>query len=155
MAEPPLNLLDRLKDPKYGDLTESTLHVESTEEAVARRQEASKQADHKRKERSIILWFALVMVVGFSAWCFYVYVTGSVDDKKWAQTIVASICAALLTYAVGTGTIERSSNVGFSNSVTMLSVRYRALERLTIGYSWDPHAVHGVIIHALTLKVLR
>lgn len=100
MAEPPLNLLDRLKDPKYGDLTESTLHVESTEEAAARRQDASKLAEHKRKERSTILWFALVMIFGFSAWCIYVCVTGSVDDKKWAQTIVASICTGLLTYAV-------------------------------------------------------
>jgi thiol-disulfide isomerase/thioredoxin len=31
---------------------------------------------------------------------------------------------------------------------------HRALERLTIGYSWDPNAVHGIIIHSLTLKVL-
>ena len=60
MAEPPLNLLDRLKDPKYGDLTESTFHVESTEEAAARRHEASEQAKHKRMERLTILWFALV-----------------------------------------------------------------------------------------------
>jgi hypothetical protein len=101
VAEPPLNLQDLLKDRKYGDFTELTIHVESTEEAVARRQEASDQAKHKRKERSIILWFALAMVLGFSVWCFYVYVTGSVDDKKWAQTIVASICTGFLTYAVG------------------------------------------------------
>ena len=84
----PLNLLDRLKDPKCGDLTESTFHVESTEEAAARRHEASEQAKHKRMERLTILWFALVMVFGFSAWCIYVCLTGSVDDKKWAQTIV-------------------------------------------------------------------
>ena len=32
---------------------------------------------------------------------------------------------------------------------------HRALERLTIGYSWDPNAVHGITIHSLTLKVLR
>jgi hypothetical protein len=106
VAEPPLNLQDLLKDRRHGygdptDLTESTIHVESTDEARARRDEASKQADHKRKERSIILWFALAMVFGFSVWCIYVYLTGSVDDKKWAQTIVASICAAFLTYAVG------------------------------------------------------
>ena len=101
MAEAPLNLQELLKDRKYGDLTESTIHVESTEEAAARRHEASEQAKHKRKERLTILWFALMMVFGFSVWCFYVYVTGSVDDKKWAQTIVASICAAFLTYAVG------------------------------------------------------
>jgi thiol-disulfide isomerase/thioredoxin len=31
---------------------------------------------------------------------------------------------------------------------------HRALERLTIGYSWDPNAVHGIIIRSLTLKVL-
>jgi predicted transcriptional regulator len=48
VAEPPLNLLDRLKDPKYDGLTESTIHVESTEEAEARRLEASEQAKHKR-----------------------------------------------------------------------------------------------------------
>jgi hypothetical protein len=101
VAEPPLDLEDLLKDRKYGDLTESTIHVESSDEARARRDEASKQADHKRKERSALLRFALVMVFGFSVWCIYVYVTGSVDDKKWAQTIVASICAAVLTYAVG------------------------------------------------------
>jgi cation transport ATPase len=101
VAEPPLNILDRLKDPKFGDLTESTIHFESTEEATARRHEASEQAKHKRKERLIILWFALAMVFGFSVWCIYVYVTGSADDKKWAQTIVASICTGLLTYAVG------------------------------------------------------
>jgi len=101
VAEAPLNLQDLLKDRKYGDLTESTLHVESTEEAAARRQEASKQADHKRMERSIILGFALLMVLGFSVWCIYVYLTGSVDDKKWAQSIVFSICTGFLTYAVG------------------------------------------------------
>jgi thiol-disulfide isomerase/thioredoxin len=32
---------------------------------------------------------------------------------------------------------------------------HRALEHLTIGYSWDPHAVHGIIIHSVTLKVLH
>jgi thiol-disulfide isomerase/thioredoxin len=32
---------------------------------------------------------------------------------------------------------------------------HRALERLTIGYSWDPNAVHGITIHSVTLKVLR
>jgi thioredoxin-related protein len=32
---------------------------------------------------------------------------------------------------------------------------HRALERLTIGYSWDPNAAHGITIHSLTLKVLR
>jgi thioredoxin-related protein len=32
---------------------------------------------------------------------------------------------------------------------------HRALERLTVGYSWDPNAVHGITIHSLTLKVLR
>jgi thiol-disulfide isomerase/thioredoxin len=32
---------------------------------------------------------------------------------------------------------------------------HRALERLTIGYSSDPDAVHGITIHSLTLKVLR
>ena len=32
---------------------------------------------------------------------------------------------------------------------------HRALERLTIGYAWDPNAVHGIIIHSITLKVLR
>jgi thiol-disulfide isomerase/thioredoxin len=32
---------------------------------------------------------------------------------------------------------------------------HRALERLTIGYSGDPNAVHGITIHSLTLKVLR
>jgi thioredoxin-related protein len=31
---------------------------------------------------------------------------------------------------------------------------HRALERLTLGYSWDPNAVHGIIIHSVTLKVL-
>jgi thiol-disulfide isomerase/thioredoxin len=31
---------------------------------------------------------------------------------------------------------------------------HRALERLTIGYSWDPNAAHGIIIHSVTLKVL-
>jgi len=64
VAEPPVNLLDRLKGPKY-DLTESTLHVESSEEAAAKRHEASEQAKYKRKERLIILCFALVMVVVF------------------------------------------------------------------------------------------
>ena len=32
---------------------------------------------------------------------------------------------------------------------------HRALERLTIGYSWDPNATPGIAIHSLTLKVLR
>jgi thiol-disulfide isomerase/thioredoxin len=32
---------------------------------------------------------------------------------------------------------------------------HRALERLTIGYSWDPNAVHGIIIHCVTLKVFH
>lgn len=99
MAEPPVNLLDRLKGPKY-DLTESTLHVESSEEAAAKRHEASEQAKYKRKERLIILCFALVMVVVFFVGCIYVYLTGSVDDKKWAQTIAASNCTGLLTYAL-------------------------------------------------------
>ena len=31
---------------------------------------------------------------------------------------------------------------------------HRALERLTVGYSSDRNAVHGIIIHSLTLKVL-
>jgi thiol-disulfide isomerase/thioredoxin len=32
---------------------------------------------------------------------------------------------------------------------------HRALERLTVGYSSDPEAAHGIIIDSLTLKVLR
>ena len=100
MAEPPVNLEDLRRSPKYGGLTESTFHVESSEEAAAKRHEASEQAKYKRKERIIILYFALSMVVVFFLGSIYVYVTGSVDDKKWAQTIAASICTGLLTYAL-------------------------------------------------------
>jgi hypothetical protein len=100
VAEPPLNLEDVAKGPKYIGLTESTYHVESSDEAAAKRHETSEQAKHKRRVHFIMLLFALFIVLLSFGWCIYVYSTGSVDDKKWSQTIAASICTGLLAYAL-------------------------------------------------------
>jgi cation transport ATPase len=76
---------------------------EPAEDAEAKRQEDAKAAEHehKRLERLIILSFALVMVFLFSALCVFLYLTGSVDDKKWSLATLASIISATLGYAFG------------------------------------------------------
>jgi hypothetical protein len=97
VPEEPLNLGEIVKDPKYS----STLIVESPEEAAARRDEAAQKAKHKRTVHFVILTFALVMVFLIFLGCIFEFQTGSVDDKKWAGAIVASICTAFLGFVAG------------------------------------------------------
>jgi hypothetical protein len=95
-------------DPGKFDLNEiaragkhaSTHLFEPPAEAEAKRIEAAEKSKYKRKVHFVTLIFALFMVFLFAAGCVYEYVTGSVDDKKWAGAIVASICSAFLGFVV-------------------------------------------------------
>jgi hypothetical protein len=95
VAENPLDLGDLSEDPKYD------VRIESNEEAAARRLQVAEKAKHKRLVNLIILIFALLMVLIIFVGCIYEFATGSVDDKKWAGAIVASICSAFLGFVGG------------------------------------------------------
>jgi hypothetical protein len=92
VAKNPLEDLGDFKGPEYD------VRIESNEEASARRIESAKDAEHKRRVHIIVLGFALAMVAVIFLGCIYEFATGSVDDKKWAGAVVASICASFLTY---------------------------------------------------------
>jgi hypothetical protein len=95
VAENPIDLNVVRDDPRY----RVKVGVESTEESAARIQEDAKAADYKRQERSKVMWFALGMVLLFCSFCVFLYVKGSVDDKKWSLTVLASIITGIVTYA--------------------------------------------------------
>jgi fatty acid desaturase len=93
VAENPIDLNVVRDDPRY----RVKVGVESTEESAARIQEDAKAADYKCQERSKVMWFGMVLL--FCSFCVFLYVKGSVDDKKWSLTVLASIITGIVTYA--------------------------------------------------------
>ncbi len=87
------------KDHKY----ELSVSNETPEDATARRAREMAEAELKRKMTYSLFCFALLVVGVVFGGCVYVFVVGTVDDKKWAAGIISAIASGLIGFLVGQG----------------------------------------------------
>lgn len=63
-------------------------------------------ARHRRRKDLLLLSMALLGMCAIGFFCLWVLMspTASVDDKKWAQSVLTAIVAGLIGYLTGKGT---------------------------------------------------
>jgi hypothetical protein len=92
-------LLKALTEPPAAEA--KAKREEEARAAEHKRQQEVKDADYKRKERFALVCFALVALSIFFGLCFFVYLKGSVEDKKWSLATLAGIVTWIITYTFG------------------------------------------------------
>jgi len=87
------------KNHKY----ELSVSNETPEDASARRMREMADAELKRKMTYSLFCFAIFMVAIVFGSCVYLFMTGGVEDKKWAASIISAITSGLIGFLIGQG----------------------------------------------------
>lgn len=85
------------------DQLELKIRNETDEDAQARREREAAEAKLARTMKVMLFVFSLLITGTVFGACIVVAFSGSVDDKKWACSIVTAITSGLVGYLVGQG----------------------------------------------------